>query len=406
MPAATGSVLTRSDVEAWGTTHLEAAATHWKSTAAHWESRFETIHTGMLRPGGTTWEGTAADAAAERSWGDLVKVRGAGDALYAAASRATNGASEIAWAKRQVLDAIAEAEEAGFTVGQDFSVIDKSVGSLLRSTADRQQQAQAFATEITNRVQSLVAIDQQVDTQITGALAPLERMKFTGPEGAPTPVSPTKNHEPAVHAAGYGIKQDVPPPTPAVPPGPNAADMKGVLDKLPQGSKPNIREVRRPEDLEALKRWMTQGGVDGQNRYGDPGRGAWKVLPDGSEVGERYAAKSTGTNSLDIDLKSADGTEHWKVHINPKTGGVPDFPAPKAPPIEPQAPKAAPAEPNAPRAPVAERAPGAGRGGWGGPSAEPLGPQPVHPPGSIHHHFPILGVDDPMENPRDFEGHS
>ena len=108
----------------------------------------------------------------------------------------------------------------------------------------------------------------------------------------------------------------------ARPPGPNAADMKGVLDKLPQGSKPNIREVRRPEDLEALKRWMTQGGVDGQNRYGDPGRGAWKVLPDGSEVGERYAAKSTGTNSLDIDLKSADGTEHWKVHINPKTGFV------------------------------------------------------------------------------------
>ena len=25
---------------------------------------------------------------------------------------------------------------------------------------------------------------------------------------------------------------------------------------------------------------------------------------------------------------------------------------------------------------------------------------------SIHHHFPILGVDDPEENPRDFEGHS
>ncbi|WP_078321108.1 hypothetical protein [Mycobacterium sp. D16R24] len=231
-------------------------------------------------------------------------------------------------------------------------------------------------------------------------------MKFTEPEGAPAPAPPAKDHEPEVQAAGYGIKQDVPPPTPAVPAGPNAADMKGVLDKLPQGSQPHIREVRTPEDLQTLKRWMTQSGVEGQNRYGDPGRGTWKVLPDGSEVGERYAAKSTGTNSLDIDLKSANGAEHWKVHINPKTGGVPEIPAPKAPPIEPQAPKAAPAEPNSPRAPVTERAPEIGVRGWGGPSAEPFGPQPVHPPGSIHHHFPILGVDDPEENPRDFEGHS
>ena len=407
MPAATGGALTRADIEAWDTTHLETAATHWRSTAAHWESHFETIHNGMLRPGGTTWEGTAADAAAERSWGDLVKVRGAADAMYAAAGHATNGAGDITWAKRQVLDAIAEAEEAGFTVGQDFSVTDKSAGGLLRSAAARQQQAQTFATEISTRVQALVAIDQQVATQISGALAPLEGMRFKEPEGAPTPVPPAKDHEPVVHAAGYGIKQDVPPPTPAMPPGPNAADMKGVLDKLPQGSQPNIREVRTPADLQNLKQWMTQGGADGQNRYGDPGRGAWKVLPDGSEVGERYAAKSTGTNSLDIDLKSANGAEHWKVHINPKTGGVPEVPAPKAPPIEPQAPKATPAEPNSPRAPVAERAPEVGgRGGWGGPSAEPFGPQPVHPPGSIHHHFPILGVDDPEENPRDFEGHS
>ena len=168
MPAATGGALTRSDIEAWNTTHLEAAATHWRSTAAHWEGHFETIHTGMLRPGGTDWEGTAADAAAERSWGDLVKVRGAGDALYTAAGHATTGAGDIAWAKRQVLDAIAEAEEAGFTVGQDFSVTDKS-WSLLRSAAARQQQAQAFATEISARVQALVAIDQAVATDHIGA---------------------------------------------------------------------------------------------------------------------------------------------------------------------------------------------------------------------------------------------
>ena len=173
MPAASDGALTRSDIEAWDTTHLETAATHWRSTAAHWESHFETIHNGMLRPGGTTWEGTAADAAAERSWADLVKVRGAGDALYAAAGHATTGAGDIAWAKRQVLDAIAEAEEAGFTVGQDFTVTDKSADGLLRSAAGRQQQAQAFATEISTRVQALAALDKQgryADHRSTGAV--------------------------------------------------------------------------------------------------------------------------------------------------------------------------------------------------------------------------------------------
>ncbi|WP_061009944.1 hypothetical protein [Mycolicibacterium mucogenicum] len=397
MPAASDGALTRSDIEAWDTTHLETAATHWRSTAAHWESHFETIHNGMLRPGGTTWEGTAADAAAERSWADLVKVRGAGDALYAAAGHATTGAGDIAWAKRQVLDAIAEAEEAGFTVGQDFTVTDKSADGLLRSAAGRQQQAQAFATEISTRVQALAALDKQVATQITAALEPLETVQF----------SDEAKNAPTVQAVDYHhFKQDGPASPPPPPPGPSSSDIRSVLDQLPKGTTPDIREVRSPEDLQKLAKWMTQDGTDGFNRYRDPAKGAWKDLPDGSKVGERFAANSTGQPALDVNLQTPDGGEHWKVHINPQTGGEPNIPAPKAPPIEPQAPKATPAEPNSPRAPVTERAPEVGVRGWGGPSAEPFGPQPVHPPGSIHHHFPILGEDDPMENPRDFEGHS
>jgi len=89
---------------------------------------------------------------------------------------------------------------------------------------------------------------------------------------------------------------------------------------------------------------------------------------------------------------------------------------PKAPQVEsPLAPRAetqtGPAEPGrsvppveAPKAAPIESAPAIE--GWGGPAAQPFGPQPIHPPGSIHHPFPVLGEDDPMENPRDFEGHS
>lgn len=185
---------TRSQIEAWEVEHLETASTHWRSTAQRWESQFETIHQGMLRPGGTTWEGAAADAAVENSWTDVIKVRGAADGLYRASSLANEGAGDIAWAKQQVLDTIAEAEEAGFTVGEDLSVKDHT-WSLLRSAADRQLQAQAFAAEIDTRVQTLAEIDQQAATQITSALAPLESLSFPHDhDGGATPATAVDYH--------------------------------------------------------------------------------------------------------------------------------------------------------------------------------------------------------------------
>jgi hypothetical protein len=66
-------------------------------------------------------------------------------------------------------------------------------------------------------------------------------------------------------------------------------------------------------------------------------------------------------------------------------------PAPPQPPVEAPIPKPAPA-PKGSEMPMLP----------GGP-AGPIGPHVVHPPHSIPHHFPILGEDDPGENPRDFE---
>jgi hypothetical protein len=135
---------------------------------------------------------------------------------------------------------------------------------------------------------------------------------------------------------------------------------------------------------------MTQHGVEGENRYGDPGKGSWTDLPDGSKVGERYAARSTGQNALDIDLTNPQGTEDWKVHINPKSGGMPDIPALELAPAEP-----APAE-------VVPPEPIPGEGFAGGPAGMPPWPHLVHPPGTIDHGIPIIGEDDPGEDLRDF----
>ncbi len=137
--------------------------------------------------------------------------------------------------------------------------------------------------------------------------------------------------------------------------------MRKVIERLPEGSWEAYREVKSLEDLECLKQWMTEHGADMDSRYPVPEMGSWKRLPDGNEIGERNSADSTGRKALDIELKKPDGTtEHWKVHINPKTGGVPDVP-----PVEPVPAEAATAEPG-----TAEPAPVEGFEG-GGPAGIP-----------------------------------
>jgi len=190
-----GGSLTRADIEAWSTEHLAAAATHWTSTAQTWEEHFTTIHTGVLRPGGTPWEGAGADAAAERTWGDLVTVRGAADALHTASGHATNGSDDVAWAKRQALNAIAEAEEDGFTVGQDFAVKDTSMPSLLSDGEDRQSKAREHAHAIQAAVQQLVDSDKQAADRIHRALSPLKGLPFPGQGDG--------KHDPTVKAVDY-----------------------------------------------------------------------------------------------------------------------------------------------------------------------------------------------------------
>lgn len=79
------------------------------STAEHWEDTFTGVHRGTLSPGGTTWEGAAADAAQGRSFADLVKVRGLADALHDAAAVVRRGADQLDYLKRHAIDAVDEA---------------------------------------------------------------------------------------------------------------------------------------------------------------------------------------------------------------------------------------------------------------------------------------------------------
>jgi hypothetical protein len=399
MPGVGGAgVPSLSEIVNWDTTHLVDAATHFTSAAQQWENHFTTIHELTLAPGGTPWEGRAADAAQLRTYADLITVRGVADNLYRAASVARDGADGLDFARNNALDAVRAAQAEGFDVGEDLSVATRAgVGSPALQGL-RRGQAQVHAADIIARAADLRTLDQQVAGRLTAATAPLSELAFHEPDA-----------DGRIQAVDYHRFKEGP-DQPPVPPGPNAADIRSVLDQLPIGSQTWIREVRSPEDLQKLLKWSTQDGTEVPGRYPDPSIGIWRDLPDGSKIGERYAAKSTGDASLDINLNG----QKWKVHINPQTGGQPNIPAPGAAPAVPEPPLSAPppgparvAAPVEP-APALNPAPPSARvpiEGWGGPSAEPFGPKLIHPPGSINHPFPILGEDDPAENPRDFMGH-
>ncbi|TGD84693.1 hypothetical protein BayCH28_25220 [Mycolicibacterium sp. CH28] len=181
MPAAVGTGLPGlSQILSWDTTHLSQAASDWLSTAKYWEDVFTRMHGGTQSPGGTVWQGVAAEAAQERTFSDLVKVRGLADTLNDAAAVAHRGADQLGYLKRHAIDAINDAHEAGFGVGEDLSVVDASKYSGFRVAA-----AQQFAATIATRAAALSAADSEIAMKITAATTELNGRGFSeSPETA------------------------------------------------------------------------------------------------------------------------------------------------------------------------------------------------------------------------------
>jgi hypothetical protein len=165
-----------SQILGWDTEHLYRATTDWVSSAAHWEDSFTSVHLGTLSPGGTAWEGQAAEAAQQRTFGDLVKVRGLADTLQEVAGIARRGADQLDYLKRLAVDAISEAREAGFTVGEDLSVTDPGrFGALCVG------QAQQYAATIAARATALSIADKENAAKITTTTVELSNHGFAEP---------------------------------------------------------------------------------------------------------------------------------------------------------------------------------------------------------------------------------
>ena len=242
MTAAIATAPSLSKIEAWSTTHLESAAMHWTGTANAWEQAFTVVHREAIAPAGTTWLGIAADAAAFRTGTDQAVVNRAADILQEAAGVARRGVDDIIAARQLVLRAIDDARAAGFVVSEDLSVRSHLVGGTPALQAARQAQAEMLAIEIRTRAEKLVAVDAEVGRSVTSIIESLSGAEF---EKAPL-------ERPVIQAVDYAPMPESPIPDPGLPgdpvgrgAGPTGAEIWSVIDKLPQGNSPLVREVRR-----------------------------------------------------------------------------------------------------------------------------------------------------------------
>lgn len=170
-------VPTRSQVANWDIAHLESAAARWRARAAESERLFGEHAQNVRAPGGTTWKGSAAEAASERVTADMVVVRRQSEVMRRAADAATRGTGDLRAAKSKALDAIAEAEADGFRVGEDLSVTDTQRRDVFTAAA-RATAAKEHAEYIRWHAEQLVQTDNHVAGQVKAAVAELQGTTF------------------------------------------------------------------------------------------------------------------------------------------------------------------------------------------------------------------------------------
>jgi hypothetical protein len=347
-----------SQVQFWDTDHLTDAATHWTNTANLWEETFTQVSQQIPCPGGSPWDGAAAGAAQQRSHTDRLKVTGLAGQLHDASAVARSGADQIQAAKLGVLAAVGAADDAGFTVGQDFSVTSRQTGDASVMAA-RQAQAQAFAADIRTRVAELIAVDRQVAAKITSAASGVGAVGFAG-----TDPSADGQRDPTIQAVDHHTVKEAPPqpPPPDPPPGPlppinDADDVRRALDPLQNGgkrgpngvgTKPGIKEAWDNASIKQMWDYLIRNAADCPPPPGWDG--ATRVLPDGTKIGLRRSTQGWGDT---LQVWYPDGSPGTKIH----TPYAPYFPPfisapPQLPPAAGPAPVPIP-PPQVGHAPVA-----------------------------------------------------
>ncbi|GAB7145263.1 hypothetical protein LRC484719_38640 [Mycobacterium riyadhense] len=208
------------------------------------------------------WQGEAADALRSATHADMLTASAVADQLHEAAKVARSGASDLYAARSRVRYAVEDARAAGFDVGEDLSVTDRSSGGSVAQRAARAAQAQAFAGDIRQRAAQLVGLDQQVAGKVTVAVAGI---RTTFP---PSPTPDTPPNDGRVRAVDHHWKQDPPPPGSGTDspwdnrPAPRTIDdVRDALRQLRRGKNDPHRELDTPDEIRKFYKWLTKGAV-------------------------------------------------------------------------------------------------------------------------------------------------
>lgn len=339
-----GSFPSLSELLAWPIEHLTEAADHWQSVGGLCYRVASRVWQDSLL---VDWQGKAADKLRTGTHADMMTTSAVADQLHEAAKVARGGASDLYAARSRVRYAVEDARAAGFEVGQDLSVTDRSGSGSLADRAVRQAQAQTLAGDIRQRGAQLVSLDQQVAGNITTAVAGI---RDTFPQSQ-IPIAPPKDTHNRVQAVDHTWKQDPLPPLPGpgtepawknLPSPRTAQDVQDALQQLRRGlNKPN-REFDTPEEIQDFYDWLTRNTLGDSPPVGFPR----KVLEDGTEISLRPDSQSGGP-TIDIKFPGAKGGP--KVHL-PMAPFVND--PPQLPPIGAHPPAPLPPLPTSHAPPV------------------------------------------------------
>jgi hypothetical protein len=327
---------TLSQIRNWDTEHLSQAAEDWEAEAQRWETTYEQDY---QRVAETDWQGRGREAALERAGLDLVKVRGPAWQLREAATAARYGFAQQNGAKELALDAVADAEQAGFSPTEDLSVTDRQTGGSAATRAARQAQAQALAAQIRHRAALLVASNQEIAAKITAAAGNIGGFRFDEPTGAATTRSTQKNNGIQL-VDNKPWKQD-PPPPPQPPRRPEGLPPEGVRPPVPGKLTPG--PPSRP----------SQQSRGGQSLWDEHG-GEWRYDP-GDRPGDRWHNPHWDYNP---HLPNDRQWQNIPIGDLPPRKEIPDPPAPPAPNPPPQFPPLDMPDPPAAPAPIYTPPPG------------------------------------------------
>lgn len=175
-PGSSSGLPSRSEIEQWSTRDLDAAAARWRTSATASDEAIAQHRANIVN---ATWAGDAKDAAVNRVTTDAVVVDSHGAVQRAGAQVAEDGSRDIQAAKREALDAIAAAEAAGFTVGEDLSITDtREVDET--EIAARTLAAREHAEDVRWFAERLLQADELVGKRLQEKAVELEGIRFDG----------------------------------------------------------------------------------------------------------------------------------------------------------------------------------------------------------------------------------